>query len=104
MPPRKASKLALVLSGGGARGAYEAGVLHYIRTMLPPAQRHRHFDIHSGASVGAINTCFLVATAHDHELQAVQLRKLWENVRDENIYRTNLKALLGFLTKSSAGV
>ncbi|MFO1464181.1 MAG: patatin-like phospholipase family protein [bacterium] len=104
MPIAKRSKLALVLSGGGARGAYEAGVLHYLRTMLPPAQRNRRFDVHSGASVGAINTCFLVATAHDHELQAQEMRRLWENVRDENIYRTNLKALLSFLTKSSASV
>ncbi len=98
------SKLALVLSGGGARGAYEAGVLHYIRTMLPPQQRFRDFDIHCGASVGAINTSFMVATEHDHAEQAVQLRYLWENVREENIYRRNLKALFGFLTKSSKGL
>jgi len=104
MPTAKRSKLALVLSGGGARGAYEAGVLHYIRTMLPAAQRYRNFDIHSGASVGAINTCFMVATAHDHEAQAKEMRRLWENVRDANIYRTNLKALVSFLTRSSAGV
>lgn len=104
MSPSKSSKLALVLSGGGARGAYEAGVLHYIRTRLPTAQRYRRFDIQCGASVGAINTCFMVATAHDHDLQAREMRRLWEKVREENIYRTNLKALLSFITKSSAGV
>jgi NTE family protein len=98
------SKLALVLSGGGARGAYEAGVLNYIRTMMPTPVKRRHFDIQCGASVGAINTCFMVATAHDYDLQAKLLRELWENVRDSNIYRTNIKAVLGFVTRSSASV
>jgi len=97
-------RLALVLSGGGARGAYEAGVLHYIRTMLPSRPRMRQFDIHCGASVGALNTCFMAATAHDHEFQAKQVREIWEQVREENIYRRNLRALLGFITKSSKGV
>lgn len=97
-------KLALVLSGGGARGAYEAGVLNYIRTMLPTSVKRRHFDIQCGASVGAINTCFMVATSHDYDLQAKLLRELWQNVRDSNIYRTNFKAVLGFVTKSSASV
>lgn len=98
------SKLALVLSGGGARGAYEAGVLHYIRTGLPPHLRTRHFEIHCGASVGAINTSFMVATEHDLAYQARQIRVLWESVRQENIYRRNLTALLGFLSRSSRGV
>ncbi len=97
-------KLALVLSGGGARGAYEAGVLHYIRTMLPTKTRTRQFDIHCGASVGAINTCFMAATAHDPHYQGVAARALWENLREENIYRRNLKALFEFLTKSSTGM
>src|SRR5215471_9924868 len=97
-------KLALVLSGGGARGAYEAGILHYIRTMLPEKMRFRQFDIHCGASVGAINTCFMVATAHDPLYQGKALRELWENVREENIYRRNLKALIQFLRKTSSGM
>ena len=93
-----------MLSGGGARGAYEAGVLHYLRTMLPTKQRSRQFDIHCGASVGALNTCFMAATAHDNEFQAAQLRSLWEKVREDNIYRRNLRALFTFITKSSTGV
>jgi len=95
------SKLALVLSGGGARGAYEAGVIHYIRTMLPPKGRLRHFDIHCGASVGALNTCFLAATAHNIPLQARQIRELWETVREENVYQRNLSALMNFVGKGS---
>jgi NTE family protein len=104
MSPKTRQKLALVLAGGGARGAYEAGVLHYIRTMLPIESRSRQFDIHCGASVGAINTCFMVATAHDHQFQGQEMRRLWENLKEENIYRRNVKALLGFLSKSGKGM
>src|SRR5262245_18910539 len=104
MPKSSKQKIALVLSGGGARGAYEAGILHYLRTMLPQPHRDRQFDIHSGASVGAINTCFMVATADDPDFQGREIRSLWEKVRQENIYSRNLKALFGFITKSSKGV
>lgn len=97
-------KLGLVLSGGGARGAYEAGILHYIRTMLPQKIRHRQFDVHCGTSVGAVNTAFLAATAHDGNLQGIEIRRLWENVQEENIYRRDKKALWDFLAKSSKGV
>ncbi|MBF0491462.1 MAG: patatin-like phospholipase family protein [Deltaproteobacteria bacterium] len=97
----KNNKLGLVLSGGGARGAYEAGVLHYVRTMLPSKSRNRNFDIQSGSSVGAINTCFMVATAHDLNFQAKKMWELWENIREENIYKRNFKALLEFLSKGS---
>jgi NTE family protein len=104
MAAKSPSKLALVLSGGGARGAYEGGVLHYIRTALPSKQSQRRFDIHCGASVGAINSCFGAATSHDLKFQAKELRRLWETVREENIYRRNLKAMFGFLGRSSSGL
>lgn len=97
-------KLGLVLSGGGARGAYEAGVIHYIRTMLPPGARNRNFDIQCGTSVGALNTCFMAATAHDLTLQGRQARELWENVREHNIYRRDKVAILDFLAKSGRGI
>ncbi len=104
MAPQLPPKLALVLSGGGARGAYEAGIIHYIRTMLPEAARTRRFDIQCGSSVGAINTCFMVSTAHDHNLQARDIKRLWENLRSENIYKRNMGAMTSFLRKSSTGM
>ena len=96
--------LALVLSGGGARGAYEAGILHYIRTMLPQKIRYRPFDVHCGSSVGAINTCHLAATSHDMHRQGTEVRHLWESLRSENIYRRDASALGGFLFESSKGI
>src|SRR5690606_17340823 len=67
---KRAPLTGLVLSGGGARGAYEAGIIRYIRDELPPKVRaHARFEIICGTSVGAINGCFLAANAHNPELQ-----------------------------------
>ncbi len=103
-PSHERPKLGIVLSGGGARGAYEAGVIHYLRTMLPEKVRQRRFDILCGASVGAINTSFMAATTHDINFQGIQIKHLWENVREENIYRRDRKALLEFLARSGKGI
>lgn len=55
-------RIALVLSGGGARGAYEAGVLSYLFDELPARLgRPVHFDIVTGTSVGAVHACYLAA-------------------------------------------
>ncbi|HEX5037817.1 MAG TPA: patatin-like phospholipase family protein, partial [bacterium] len=96
--------LALVLSGGGARGAYEAGVLHYFRTMLPKRLREMSFPIQSGSSVGAINTCFLAATAADPEEQGRQIVDLWKYLRTDHIYQRNTEALTKFLGATIGGI
>jgi NTE family protein len=57
------STIAVVMSGGGARGAYEAGVLEYLLDEFPrQLGRQVHFDIVTGTSVGAIHACYLAAT------------------------------------------
>jgi NTE family protein len=96
------SKFALVLSGGGARGAYEAGVMYFIRTRLPKEISDATlFRVYSGTSVGAINTAFLAATAEDPHYQGSRLRALWQNLTSADIYRADTRALAGFLVKSS---
>lgn len=98
-------KLALVLSGGGARGAYEAGVVHYIRTMLPrELGAKRRFDILCGSSVGAINTCFLAATAHDLTYQGNKLYEVWKNLKQENVYRRDAASFIKLLSRSFFGI
>jgi len=92
---------ALVLSGGGARGAYEAGVIHYIRTQLPrEIAEATLFQVYSGTSVGGINSAFLASTAADPVFQGARLRTLWRDLRDIDIYRTDAHALAGFLIKT----
>jgi NTE family protein len=92
---------AIALSGGGARGAYEAGVFHYIRTQLPPEiARKTLFKVYCGTSVGAINTSFLASSAHDPVYQGLRIRQLWQNLTSQDIYAADVQALTGFLVKS----
>lgn len=92
---------AIALSGGGARGAYEAGVVHYIRSQLPPEiSQQVLFKVFSGTSVGAINTSFMASAAHDPAYQGTQIRHLWEHLTSEDIYHADVEALAGFLVKS----
>ena len=75
-----------MLSGGGSRGAYEAGIIHYLRTDLAKQLgRHVPIDIVSGTSVGAINAAFLAATMADPDLQAAQLVAAWRALRIEEL-------------------
>jgi len=84
-------KMGLVLSGGGARGAYEAGVLYHIRQAI---LKNRHgFDIHAGTSAGALNTCFMTSSAHQPAQQGARLRKIWENLRSSDVYKGDTLAL-----------
>ena len=77
---------AIVLSGGGARGAYEAGVFRYLfgdfarRYGAPPRP-----DIISGTSVGAINGAFLASVAHDPIAGIARLVELWSSLELERV-------------------
>jgi NTE family protein len=80
--------IALVLSGGGARGAYEAGIVRYLREELPPAVRDQvRFDILCGTSVGAVTACFLAATMDAPEQQGRALCEMWSELSLERVYK-----------------
>jgi NTE family protein len=84
--PWSRPKIGFVLSGGGSRGAYEAGVIHYLRTDLAKRMgRHVPIDIVTGTSVGAINAAFLAATMASPEIQAAQLVDAWRSLRIEQL-------------------
>ncbi len=77
---------ALVFSGGGARGAYEAGVVRYLLQDLPKRLGHPpKFDILCGTSVGAIHACFLGATAHEKPDRADRLVEFWTQMHLEEV-------------------
>lgn len=99
-------KTALVLSGGGARGAYEAGIMHYVLSVLIPKYKlPGHFDVYCGSSVGAINTCFLASAAHDDPVSAGnKLYQTWKDLRQDEIYARNLAALTSLIVKSASGM
>ncbi len=75
-----------MLSGGGSRGAYEAGIIHYLRTDLKKRMgRHVPIDIVTGTSVGAINAAFLAATQNDPDAQAAQIVAAWRSLHIEEL-------------------
>jgi len=91
-----------VLSGGGARGAYEAGVLRYLLEELPLRLGHApRIDIVTGSSVGAIHACFLAANAHRPHRAGDRLTRIWRRLslgslatlRTGELLRSPLRAL-----------
>lgn len=85
-------RTALVLSGGGARGAYQAGVLRGL-VDLGVIGGPRAFPIVVGASAGALNAG-AVASYADRLPEGVSvLGGLWGNVRADQVFRTDLRAL-----------
>ena len=83
-----AKKTALILTGGGARAAYQVGVLAAIAEILPDKQRNP-FQIICGTSAGAINATYL-ATRTDHfAAGVVDLRRLWRAFHVGDVYRAD---------------
>lgn len=99
------TKLALVLSGGGARGAYEAGVLHYLRSQAEfDPVFGRKFDVITGSSVGAINACFMASTAHNISYQAQHIYQMWFNLKQENVYKRDVTSLAKLMSRSFSAI
>ncbi|MCC7344726.1 MAG: patatin-like phospholipase family protein [Deltaproteobacteria bacterium] len=97
-------KLAIVLSAGGARGAYEAGVLYYVRKGLPPKTARKNFSIKVGTSVGAINTAAMAALADDTDKQAEKIKDIWFSIRQEDVYLRDFGAATHFLGSTVGGI
>ena len=88
-------RVALVLSGGGARGAYEAGVLRYLREDLAGDLGGQvHFDIVCGTSVGGIHACFVAGTADMAEKQGRMLVDRWESFVLEEMVSFGVKEFM----------
>ncbi|MFA6314660.1 MAG: patatin-like phospholipase family protein [Sterolibacterium sp.] len=82
------SRTALILTGGGARAAYQVGVLAAIREMLPDPKRNP-FPILCGTSAGAINAASLATTAEDFGAGVLALLEIWRNFHAGDVYRAD---------------
>ena len=71
--------LGLVLSGGGARGAYQVGVLRILAREFPEVVP----DILTGVSAGGINAAFLAARQEPYQEKIDELAEMWSNLRIE---------------------
>ena len=88
-----ASNVGLVLTGGGARAAYQVGVLRAISEILPNNTKNP-FPVICGTSAGAINATSLAVSANNfyegvHELEAV-----WSNFHVDQVYRSDFFGIL----------
>jgi NTE family protein len=81
-------RAGIVLTGGGARAAYQVGVLKGIRDILGNPVKNP-FPILCGTSAGAINAATLAVNADDFTRGVASLLEVWENMRCERIYRTD---------------
>ena len=79
---------ALVLSGGGARAAYQIGVLKAIADILPEGMHHP-FGIICGTSAGAINATALACYADNYRNAVYEIEYVWKTFSPEKVYRTD---------------
>ena len=78
----------LILSGGGARAAYQVGVLSAIGDLLPDAA-HNPFPVIVGTSAGAINAVALACGALNFTDAIRQLARVWQGFHSHQVYRSD---------------
>lgn len=95
-PTPVTSDLAMVLGGGGARGAYQVGVLRGIARRYP----HLRIPILAGVSAGAINTVHLAAHQGTFEEAMDDLVRIWLALTPEQVFRVDPGSLAATLFRS----
>lgn len=93
--PASSADLAIVLTGGGARAAYQVGVLRGVATKLP----HARFSIITGVSAGAINAAFLASRPGPLRDAVDELTDLWANLEINDVFRVDLRSLTKHLAQ-----
>lgn len=90
-------KIGLVLTGGGARAAYQVGVLQAVSQILLQAgwaPERNPYDIICGTSAGAINATALACHADDFTAGLTKVVNVWENFTAEQVYRADSLGVL----------
>jgi NTE family protein len=95
-------KTGLVLAGGGARAAYQVGVLQAIKEILPDPQVNP-FPIISGTSAGAVNAGALAVYADDFGKSVDHLLEVWRNFEPRHVYRSDFAGVAANSTRWLAG-
>lgn len=86
-------QIGLVLPGGGARGAYQVGVLKALAELLP-RRSPNPFAVLSGTSAGAISAAVLATRARVFRVAVNDLERVWANFRSEQIFRCDSATML----------
>jgi len=85
--------LGLVMGGGGARAAYQVGVLKAVAQILPPGTSNP-FPIISGASAGAINAAALAVYADNFSNAVRRMERVWGNFHVHHVFRTDVSGMV----------
>ncbi|WP_170317618.1 patatin-like phospholipase family protein [Paroceanicella profunda] len=81
-----------MLSGGGARGAYQAGVLSAVAEILGPGAPNP-FPVVTGLSVGAINALALACRLNAFDRATAELEALWRGLECGRVFRADMRAI-----------
>ena len=92
VPESGSPRAGLVLTGGGARAAYQVGVLKAVREMLPFPDRNP-FPIICGTSAGAVNAASLAVFADNFESGVEHLLDVWTHFRVHHVYRSDFPGI-----------
>jgi len=90
-------KTGLILTGGGARAAYQVGVLQEVAAILRKAgwdSERNPYDIICGTSAGAINATALACHAEDFGSGLDRIARVWENFTADQVYRADSLGVL----------
>jgi len=90
-PARSGPVTGLVLTGGGARAAYQIGVLKAVARLrrAAGASRHNPFDVITGTSAGAINAAVLACHADRFDIAVAGLYDVWRRFTADQVYRAD---------------
>jgi len=91
--PADKVRTALVLPGGGARGAFQVGVLKALAELTPHG-RPNPFPVISGTSAGAVNSVVLASRAQDFRAAVAELERVWGHFRCHHVYKTDHLTML----------
>lgn len=93
-------ELALVLTGGGARAAYQVGVLRGLAAHFPELR----LPIVTGVSAGAVNAAHLAQHHGTFAQSADELVGLWSELMPERVFRTDIRSLAGSVARGGIGL
>jgi NTE family protein len=86
-------KIGVIMSGGGARAAYQVGVLKAVARILP-ANAPNPFPIICGASAGAINAASLAVYANNFQQAVRRMEYVWGNFHVQQVFRVDARGML----------
>jgi NTE family protein len=83
----------LILSGGGARAAYQAGVLRRILEISEESEQRIPFEILVGTSAGAINLAAAATHASDFREGVAVMVRNWENITTDQVFQSSVRKM-----------